>query len=169
MKTQTVRKLVFAAVLAALTCVATLVIQIPVPAVNGYVNLGDCVVLLCAWILGPWYGLAAAGIGSMLADVLSGYAFYAPATLILKALMALAAALIPHGKLAGRAAGAVAAELIMGAGYWLYAAWFLHTGMAAALAGVPANLIQGAMGLVGGLIIYQALFKTKALRKLQLQ
>ena len=46
MNDKKIRKLVFTALLAALTCVATMVIQIPAP-VSGYVNLGDCVVLLC--------------------------------------------------------------------------------------------------------------------------
>ena len=77
----------------------TLVIQVPSP-MNGYVNLGDCGVLLSAWILGPWYGGAAAGIGSMLADIFSGYAHYAPGTLAIKLSMAVLAGLahqkLPH-------------------------------------------------------------------------
>ena len=44
--------------MAALVYVATSIIQIPSP-VNGYVNLGDCFVLLSGWLLGPWYGAAA--------------------------------------------------------------------------------------------------------------
>ena len=40
------RKLVYAALFAALTCVMTMIVKIPVPATGGYVNLGDCVVLL---------------------------------------------------------------------------------------------------------------------------
>lgn len=48
---------------------------------QGYVNLGDCAVLMSAWVLGPLYGGAAAGIGSALADLLSGYAHYVPAPL----------------------------------------------------------------------------------------
>ena len=53
------RRLVQASMLAAMACAATLVIQIPSP-MNGYVNLGDAVVLLSGWLLGPWYGFAAA-------------------------------------------------------------------------------------------------------------
>lgn len=60
------RKLVLAALFAALCTVMTMVIQVPSP-MQGYVNLGDCAVLLSAWVLGPWYGGAAAGLGSMLA------------------------------------------------------------------------------------------------------
>ena len=62
MENQKVRKLVLSALMAALVYVATSIIQIPSP-VNGYVNLGDCFVLLSGWLLGPWYGAAAAGIG----------------------------------------------------------------------------------------------------------
>ena len=59
MENQKVRKLVLSALMAALVYVATSIIQIPSP-VNGYVNLGDCFVLLSGWLLGPWYGAAAA-------------------------------------------------------------------------------------------------------------
>lgn len=79
-----VRLLVLAALFTALTTVATMVIQIPSP-MSGYVNLGDCMVLLSAWVLGPFVGAAAGGIGSMLADIITGYAYYAPGTLIIKA------------------------------------------------------------------------------------
>ena len=81
------RKLVYAALFAALTCVMTMIVKIPVPATGGYVNLGDCVVLLAGWVLGPMYGGAAAGLGSMLADLVSGYPLYAPGTFVIKACM----------------------------------------------------------------------------------
>ena len=61
MSDKKVQKLVVSALMAALTYVATMVVQIPSP-MNGYVNLGDCFVLLSGWLLGPWYGGAAAGI-----------------------------------------------------------------------------------------------------------
>ena len=93
MKYENLKKLVLAGVFAALACVATMVIQIPSP-MNGYVNLGDCVVLLAGWLLGPVYGFAAAGVGSMLADILSGYAHYAVGTFLIKGVMALVASLL---------------------------------------------------------------------------
>ena len=76
--------------LAALCCVATMIIKIPSP-LKGYLNLGDCIVLLSGFMLSPLYGFLAAGIGSALADVFSGYVVYAPATFLIKGLMALAA------------------------------------------------------------------------------
>lgn len=163
MNDKKIRKLIFTALLAALTCVATMVIQIPAP-VSGYVNLGDCVVLLCAFFLGPWYGAAAAGIGSMLADLLSGFALYAPATLITKALMAMVAALLyralPMKHSALRAAiGGVAAEVIMIAGYFLYGAVIMGSFAASAL-GVAGNAMQGVVGLVLGVLLAEVLKKT---------
>ena len=117
-------RLVLAALFTALTTVMTMVIQVPSP-MQGYVNLGDCGVLLSAWVLGPAWGGAAAGIGSMLADLLSGYAHYAPGTLVIKTCMAVAAALILRAfqrgdrpSLAGQLAGGAAAGTILVAGYF---------------------------------------------------
>jgi len=84
------KKLVIASLMAAITCIATMIIHIPSP-LKGYLNLGDCVVLLSGWMLSPVYGFFAAGLGSALADVFSGYALYAPATFIIKGVMALIA------------------------------------------------------------------------------
>ena len=83
-----------AALMAAMACVATMVIKIPIPATGGYINLGDCIVLLSGIILGPVYGGIAAGLGSALADLLGGYVAFAPATFIIKGLMAVVAALL---------------------------------------------------------------------------
>ena len=73
MKHDKLTRLILAALFAALTCAATMLIHIPMPATNGYINLGDCVVLLSAFFLGPVYGMAAGGIGAMLADLLLGW------------------------------------------------------------------------------------------------
>ena len=110
------RKLVYAALFAALTCVMTMIVKIPVPATGGYVNLGDCVVLLAGWVLGPMYGGAAAGLGSMLADLVSGYPLYAPGTFVIKACMAVCAWAVFRAAagekrgLAARIGGALAGE-----------------------------------------------------------
>ena len=74
------RALVMTGLFAALGCVATLVLQIPSPT-GGYLNLGDTVVILGAYLLGPALGAAAGGVGPALADLLSGYTVYVPATL----------------------------------------------------------------------------------------
>ena len=139
--------------MAALVYVATSIIQIPSP-VNGYVNLGDCFVLLSGWLLGPWYGAAAAGIGSMLVDLLSGYGHYVPGTLIIKGLDALAAALIfralGRGKTAMLVSGIVGETIMV-----------LGKGLAAA-ASIPGNIVQGIAGIAIGLALAVLLQKAKA-------
>jgi len=65
-------RLVLTGLLTALVCVATMVIKIPTPT-NGYVNIGDAMVLISGWLLGPAYGFFAAGGGSALADLISVY------------------------------------------------------------------------------------------------
>ena len=164
-----IRKLVLSALMAALCTVMTMVIQVPSP-MQGYVNLGDCAVLISAWMLGPLYGGAAAGIGSALADLLSGYAHYVPGTFAIKFLMAAAAALIlramtkktPSAMLAGQVAGGVAAEVIMVLGYFAYASLWLGKGLAAA-ASVPGNIIQGLFGLAAAAAVYAVLSRGHAL------
>ena len=170
MSDKKIRTMVMAAVLAALACVATMVVQIPSP-MNGYVNLGDCFVLLSGWLLGPWWGAAAGGIGSMLADLLLGYGHYAPGTLVIKGLMALVGALVfkAFGKsTVGTLVSGVVSEVIMVAGYFGYAALLLGKGIGAA-ASIPGNLVQAAMGLVIGLVLFFLLKRSKVLDKLALQ
>ena len=58
------KKLCIMGLLIALTCVATMVIRIPIPSTGGYVNIGDSLVLICAIFFGPEYGLIAGGLGS---------------------------------------------------------------------------------------------------------
>ena len=45
---------------------STFAVRIPSP-LKGYLNLGDCAVLLAGWLLSPVYGFLAAGLGSALA------------------------------------------------------------------------------------------------------
>lgn len=164
-------KMVFAAMFAALICVATMVIQIPSP-MNGYVNFGDCFILVAAWVLGPVYGFAAGGIGSAFADLFSGYAHYVPGTFIIKGLIAVAAALIaqqfskksPKLRLVGYITGSFCGELIMVFGYFGYAALLLGKGFGA-WASVPGNIVQGAFGMIVGVVIIQILSSAKVLNK----
>jgi len=162
------RKIVFAAVFAALTCAATMLIQIPT-LTKGYVNLGDCFVLLAGWLCGAPWGAAAAGIGSALADIASGYAVYAPASFVIKAGMAVIAALAAHTLKnhisVSRMIGAVCAELFMSAGYFVFEGAFVTGSFETAVIGIPENLIQGVFGVLSSVAVITALEKTKAFRR----
>lgn len=148
--TSRIKTLVRAALFAAVCFVMTWLIQIPAP--QGYVNLGDCAVLLSGWFLGPLWGGAAAAVGSTLVDVLGPYAVYAPATFLIKFAMAALAALLfrSKGRTKGMVLGAVIACLLMVGGYFLYESLGLGLGLGA-LASIPFNAVQGLVGCVGAL------------------
>ena len=158
------QKLVLAALVAALACVATMVVKIPSP-MKGYVNLGDCIVLIAGWILSPWYAFLAAGIGSALADLFSGYVIYVPATFFIKGTMALIAYVIfrvlkkATGRFFACLIGGVSAELWMVLGYFLFEG--VLYGFGPSLVNIPANAAQGVAGVVLGIVLIKALEKTK--------
>ena len=166
MRNDKTKKMVMAALFAALACVATYVVKIPTPT-KGYFNLGDCIVLLAGYLLGPLYGGIAAGIGSMLADVFAGYMIYAPATFVIKALVAITAVLIfrAMGKTAaGIIVGGVVGETVMVLGYFIFECFMMmaepganggfYAASIAAAAGIPMNILQGLVGIVVSSVLY---------------
>ena len=169
MKDKTIRKLVLSAMFAALSCAATMVIQIPIA--TGYLNFGDGLCLLAGWILGPWYGFAAAGLGSALADLLAGYGAYVPATFVIKGLVALIAALLlrlvrKEGMPAvwQLALSALPAEAAMVLGYFAFETLVLGEAAAAAAA-VLNNLLQAAAGIVLAVLLEQAVCRVPGLMR----
>lgn len=170
MNDKTLRKLVFSAMFAALCCGATMALRFPTP-IGGYIHAGDALVLLGAFVLGPWWGAFAAGLGSFLADLLSGFALYAPASFVVKALVAIVAGAILNSEmfknktLLAVFAGALA-ELVMIGGYLFYDGIVLKYGLAA-LGDIPANLIQGVFGVIAGAALYKAL--EKFIKQLKIQ
>lgn len=163
------KKLVFAALMAALTYVATTIIKIPSPT-NGYIHPGDGLVFLSGILLGPLYGGLAAGIGSMFADLLSGYTHYVLGTFIIKMLAAMACGflckyltakiknVIPRIIISG-----LMGSIIIVSGYFLYESIYLGYGFAAA-SGVLGNIAQTAFGIVTITILYPLLMKSNILR-----
>ena len=154
-----VRKLVLAALFASLCCVLTM-LGVPSP-IGGHIHLGDSAVLLSAFMLGPLWGAAAAGIGSALANIFLGIPIYAPATLVIKAAMAFCAAMLMRWLSAKHIAVAltascIAAGLIMIVGYFSYQAIVLGFGLAA-LAEIPGNIAQALFGALAGSALYLAL------------
>ncbi len=163
MKSNT-QKIVIASLLAALCCVATMIIKIPSP-LKGYLNLGDCIVLLSGWLLPSAYAFVSAGIGSALADVFSGYVIYAPATFIIKGIMAIIAHICFNGmhnrfgNTPSRIIGGALAEIEMILGYFVFEG-FMY-GFAPSVVNIPANGVQGIAGVIIGLILVKIFEKTK--------
>lgn len=169
MNTTKTKRIVITALFAAITCVATMIIKIPSP-LKGYINIGDAIVLLCGWLLPGSYAFLAAGIGSALADVLSGYIVYASATFIIKGLMALLALYLSKlmdkkaNPIISRIVSGITAELSMIFGYFLFEG--VLYGFVQSAVNIPANAVQGVVGIALALIILKALEKSKAVDKL---
>ena len=164
------KKLILAALFAALSCVATMSIRIPTPGTGGYIHPGDAIVILSGVILGPVWGFLAGGIGSALSDLIGGYFVYVPITFMIKGLVALAAGLLyqkvgntQKSRYAAVVLGGVA-DIILVAGGYFVCEYFIYG--AGAAASIPANIIQGIGGLVISCILYPILISIPNVRQM---
>lgn len=164
------KKLILAALFAALSCVATMSIRIPTPGTGGYIHPGDAIVILSGVILGPVWGFLAGGIGSALSDLIGGYFVYVPITSMIKGLVALAAGLLyqkvgktQKSRYAAVVLGGVA-DIILVAGGYFVCEYFIYG--AGAAASIPANIIQGIGGLVISCILYPILISIPNVRQM---
>lgn len=139
-------KLVIGSLMAAMTCIATMILQIRIP-FGGYIHPGDAFVFLSGIILGPFFGGLAAGLGSILADLLTGYPHYALATFIIKTLAAMVA-YISYKHLRSRSIifAGILASIVVTVGYFIFDS-FLY-GFAASLVGVPFNIAQNIFSII---------------------
>lgn len=136
-------------ILAAMVFIGT---ELRIPTALGYINLGDAVILVASFFLGPAAFFPAA-IGSALGDLIAGYPMYIAPTFVIKGLMALASALIMKQSAGRKAAGilirviaGIIAELIMAGGYFAFET--VMYGAEAALGSVVFNLIQAGAAIV---------------------
>ena len=163
------KKLILAALFAALSCVATMSIRIPTPGPSGYIHPGDAIVILSGVILGPVWGFLAGGIGSALSDLIGGYFIYVPITFVIKGLVALAAGLLYQKVGKNQKSRYIAvilggvADIILVAGGYFVCEFFIYG--AGAAASIPANIIQGVGGLVISCILYPILISIPNVRQ----
>ena len=172
-----VYELVLTGIMAGLVLAATSFFKIPVPATNGYIHLGDALIFISVIVLGRRDGTIAAASGSALADLLGGYAHWAPWTFVIKGLMAFVTATLLAGtpRIDGAADNGqressgnpvsireilamTAGGLVMIAGYFI-AHRVIYGTMAAPLAALPGNIIQAAAGVVIAEVMSAALNK----------
>ena len=164
------KKLILAALFAALSCVATMSIRIPTPGTGGYIHPGDAIVILSGVILGPVWGFFAGGIGSALSDLIGGYFVYVPITFVIKGLGALVAGHLYQkiGKTQKSRYVAVVlggvADIILVAGGYFVCEYFIYG--AGAAASIPANIIQGIGGLVISCILYPIMITLPNVRQM---
>ena len=165
MKMDKTRKLVLGAIFAALIALFTFAIpfKVPLPGTNAaYINLGDSVIFVSAYVLGGHMAALAAAVGSALADLLVGSNIYIIGTFLIKGLMCLIASMLlrkifRHHWWAKVVVSLSLSGLVMVIGYFLYE--WLILGLEIAIASVPFNLIQYLFGVILGTIIIRALKK----------
>ncbi|NLB23561.1 MAG: ECF transporter S component [Clostridium sp.] len=158
MKDQSVSKLTTLGLLAALIFVATYLLKIVLPI--GYIHIGDGMILAGAVLLGPAVWLPAA-IGSMLADIMLGFSAYALPTFLIKGIVGFSAGYLLKrtNRLVGVVGVFIAVEIIMVGGYFLTET--IMYGFYGAIPQIVSNLIQGASGVVIGVVLYPVLVKMR--------
>lgn len=152
------KKMTQTSLFAALVCVSTMIIKIPIPVTNGYIHFGDAFVTLSGIFLGPVYGALAGGLGSALADVISGYAIYAIPTLFIKALMAGGIGYIypklctkvKHTTMNYILCGIYATSILV-SGYFIFEKFMYGN---AAFISIPANILQGISGIIISTVLH---------------
>ena len=160
------KKIVLNGIMIALVCMATMVIQIPMPGTNGYINIGDSVIFISSILFGPITGMLSGGIGSMLADILSGYAHWAMFTLLIKGIEGYLVGILIKNNITILKSifSTLIGVLVMVIGYFL-AGIVLKGSTLISLASVPGNLIQGTVSMLISILISNSLKKVKYINK----
>ena len=118
----------------------------------------------------------AAGIGSMMADLIGGYMAWVPGTFAIKALTALLGGWLYH-RMAGKGMNTITrvvlcgipAEIVMVLGYFVYEVGMevvigssMGAAAAAVVLGVPMNIVQGIAGIIVGAVLLPVLSHASA-------
>ena len=137
-----------------------------IPTYNGYVHCGDGIIFIAACILPMPYSIIIGVLGAMLADLLTGFAIWAPGSMIIKGLLALLFTCKSNKILTKRnLVMLLPAALISAAGYYLYEA--LITGsFIASLSGIPGSIIQAVASSILFIVAGLAMDKYNIKKKL---
>lgn len=153
MKKVKVNNITKSALMAALIFIATY-IHIPMPTLTGgYVHIGDALIFIAATLMPAGYACCAAAIGAGLSDVLSGFLFYAPATILIKCLTVLCFVWKKDNPFCWRNLISIISALVINVvGYYL-AEMIIYGSEALPMLSVPGNITQTVVSLVVFLIV----------------
>ncbi|MGD1823160.1 MAG: ECF transporter S component [Pleomorphochaeta sp.] len=157
------------AVLTAVVVVFTIIIKIPTPT-KGYLNLCDLAICFIAFTFSPMTAFIAGGLGTAIADIISGYPQWAPISFVVHGLEGLVVALIVKRSVQDISDGVkvsplrvilamVVCVIIVAGGYFILTAIFMSIGIGAAAAGIPGNIAQAGIGVVAGYALSRAVVK----------
>ena len=146
MKDQKIRLMCIAGIFTAIVFVFTAYLHIP--SHTGYTHVGDCFIYLAACMLPLPYAMFVGAGGALLADCLTGYAIWAPGSIIIKTVAVLffsrkSARIISIRNLLAL----IPAWAVCIGGYYLYEA--LITGnFVAPLSGIPGYITQSVLSSI---------------------
>jgi uncharacterized membrane protein len=179
------------AILIAVTAIFTYIIRIPIAPTRGYINFGDVAIFFTAILFGPWTAFIAGGVGTALADLISGYAQWAPFTFFAHGLQGLFIGLVIKAGVGMRNLSRrknseideadvegesdpesvrrlmpniltliiafLVGTITMGGIYFITGG--IMVGFPAAAAEIPGNILQNAVGVIGGTPLALAVWK----------
>ncbi|MBR1762254.1 MAG: ECF transporter S component [Eubacterium sp.] len=166
MMNKNLKKITLTGVFSAMIFVLTMFVKVTVP--SGYVHFGDAMIYVCAVLLGSPWAMIAGALGEGLADVAGGFAMYAPATVIIKVIIAFLFSLCKNeNKLLTVKSGIMTlpAALVTVGGYF---AADMIIDKSYAFVDIPGNIIQGVGSAVIFIVIAAMLDKAKIIKKVDL-
>ena len=132
---------------------------VPLPS-GGYFNFGDVFVVFSGLMLGKRGGAVAGGVGAAIADIISGYAVFAPLTLIAKGVEGFVCGTAKDKK--GIVTWIVPAvgSLLMAVIYFAGQCFMPSIRIQGAVVEIFPNLIQACGGFVGGRLLFEIYNRT---------
>ncbi len=142
MKQESIKKITYTGVFAALIFLAVYLIHVPIGPNGSYIHFGDAFIYLAATVLPLPYAMVAAAVGAGLSDALApGGMVWLPATLLIKPLLCLAFGKADKNQMKKIIPAVVIGSVITIFGYSL-AAWLLFGNIGAVVAELPISLLQ---------------------------
>jgi len=153
--------------LVVLIALITLFIRIPLPS-RGYFSLGDVAVIFSGLVLANTnkktilLSFFVAAIGSAMADIIGGFAIFAPLTFFAKGLESMFANLSFNKSVFIKYIFLFLSALSMVGVYFIFEVLMPNIGLQLAIQEIIPNVVQALGGLVGGILTFNAYKKIRS-------
>lgn len=152
------KDLVETALLTTLVFVATAFINIRLPILSsgGLVHLGNVILFAAAILFGKKKGAIAGAVGMAIFDLSSGWALWAPFTLVVRGIMGYIVGTIAYSNNKNGDSFLFNVLAVIASGIWMIIGYYiteviLYGNLLTPIASIPGNITQLAVGLVLGL------------------